>query len=416
MAKNILPHAGPVRHGRGTKTASILLWIFGGLLVLVGLFGYLAGDLQVPALQSIASDVYAARDVAQSAGLPVTGQLHLFGEGASFLFWNGAVSTWLVSFVMNTAVIIMLIGVTLVFNGVMLRIQTWESMKDLLCVEPALFFFLLFVYYPVIDLIRISFTDMRMLSDATFEFAGFKNYKWLFTGSGAKYFVDSLKITATYTFWELVITLVGGMLLALLFSRLTRWFNAMRTIVFMPKYIAVSTSAVVFIWILNGRFGIFNSLLSVFGIQGPDWLNDANTALAGILTLTAWRVVGYAMMIYLSAMKGIPQDYYEAASIDGADSFNRFRYITLPMLAPTTLFLFVTTFIASMKVFQSVDVMTNGGPSKATNVLVYWVFNLSFEDFRVARSASVSVIFFLILLLCTVATMRWSKRSVNYDA
>ena len=159
-------------------------------------------------------------------------------------------------------------------------------MKDLLCVEPALFFFLLFVYYPVIDLIRISFTDMRMLSDATFEFAGFKNYKWLFAGSGAKYFVESLKITATYTFWELMITLVGGILLALLFSRLTRLFNAMRTIVFMPKYIAVSTSAVVFIWILNGRFGIFNSMLSVFGIQGPDWLNDANTALAGILTLT----------------------------------------------------------------------------------------------------------------------------------
>ena len=86
------------------------------------------------------------------------------------------------------------------------------------------------------------------------------------------------------------------------------------------------------------------------------------------------------------------------------------------MLAPTSLFLFVTTFIASMKVFQSVDVMTSGGPSKATNVLVYWVFNLSFVDFRVARAASVSVIFFLILLLCTVATMRWSRRSVNYDA
>ncbi|HPJ03729.1 MAG TPA: sugar ABC transporter permease [Candidatus Limiplasma sp.] len=416
MMKNTLLRAAPVRRGKGAKATGALLWILGILLVLVGLFGYLAGDLQIPALQSIARDVQTARDIAQNADLPVSGQLFLFGEGNSFLFWNGAVSMGFASFVMNTAVILMLLGLTLIFNAVMLRVQTWENMKDLLCVEPALFFFLLFVYYPVIDLIRISFTDMRMLSDATFEFAGFKNYKWLFTGSGAKYFVESLKITATYTFWELVITLVGGILLALLFSRITKMFNAMRTIVFMPKYIAVSTSAVVFIWILNGRFGILNSALSVFGIQGPDWLNDANTALGGILTLTAWRVVGYAMMIYLSAMKGIPQDYYEAASIDGADSFNRFRYITLPMLAPTSLFLFVTTFIASMKVFQSVDVMTSGGPSKATNVLVYWVFNLSFEDFRVARAASVSVIFFLILLLCTVATMRWSRRSVNYDA
>ena len=416
MASNSYLHAAPIRRGKGVKTATILLWVFGVLLLLVGLFGYLTGDLQVPALRSIASEVQAARAIAQNADLPISGQLYLFGEGNTFLFWNGAVSTWLVSLVMNIAVIIMLVGITLIFNAVMLKIQTWENMKDLFCVEPALFFFLLFVYYPVIDLVRISFTDMRMLSDATFDFAGFKNYKWLFAGSGAKYFIESLKITASYTFWELMITLVGGILLALLFSRLTKLFNAMRTIVFMPKYIAVSTSAVVFIWILNGRFGIFNSMLSVFGIQGPDWLNDANTALAGILTLTAWRVVGYAMMIYLSAMKGIPQDYYEAAAIDGADSFNRFRHITFPMLAPTSLFLFVTTFIASMKVFQSVDVMTSGGPSKATNVLVYWVFNLSFQDFRVARAASVSVIFFLILLLCTVATMRWSRRSVNYDA
>ncbi|MBN1777006.1 MAG: sugar ABC transporter permease [Clostridiales bacterium] len=297
----------------------------------------------------------------------------------------------------------------------MLKKQSWEDMKDLLCVEPALFFFLLFVYYPVIDLIRISVTDMRMLSDTTFEYAGFKNFKWLFAGTGSRYFLESLRITATYTFWELFITLVGGMLLALLFSRLNKLFNAMRTIVFMPKYIAVATSAVVFIWILNGRFGILNNALSAVGIQGPDWLNNGSTALTGILILTGWRVVGYAMMIYLSAMIGIPQDYYEAAAIDGADSISRFRYITLPMLAPTTLFLFVTTFIASMKVFQSVDVMTGGGPGRATNVLVQWVFNLSFQDFRVARAASVSVVFFAILLFCTILTMRWSNRAVNYD-
>ncbi len=416
MEKNVLLRSAVIHQGRAMRIIYWLLWVFGAILMLVGLFGYMTGDLQVPGLQTIANEVYDARAVAQNAGVSVSGQLFLFGEGNHFLFWNGAVSAWLISNIMNTAVIIMLIGGTLIFNAVMLKKQSWESMKDLLCVEPALFFFLLFVYYPVIELIRISFTDMRMLSDSTFEYAGFKNFKWLFAGTGSKYFLESLRITVTYTFWELFITLVGGLLLALLFNRLTKLFNAIRTIVFMPKYIAVSTSAVVFIWILNGRFGILNNALSVFGITGPDWLNNASTALTGILFLTAWRVVGYAMMIYLSAMIGIPKDYYEAASIDGADSVNRFRYITLPMLMPTSLFLFVTTFIASMKVFQSVDVMTSGGPGRATNVLVQWVFNLSFVDFRVARAAAVSVIFFLILLVCTIATMRWSNRSVNYDA
>ena len=121
------------------------------------------------------------------------------------------------------------------------------------------------------------------------------------------------------------------------------------------------------------------------------------------------------MMIYLSAMKGIPQDYYEAASIDGADGVHCFRYITLPMLAPTTLFLLVTTFISSMKVFQSVDVMTSGGPHDATMVMVQWVYNLSFKDFRIDRAASASLVFFVILLGFTVLTMRYSNKSVNYD-
>ena len=121
-------------------------------------------------------------------------------------------------------------------------------------------------------------------------------------------------------------------------------------------------------------------------------------------------------MIYLSAMKGISQDYYEAAAIDGADGVQRFRYITIPLLAPTTLFLFVTTFIASMKVFQSVDVMTGGGPGTSTNVMVQWIYNLTFRDFHTARGAAVSLVFFVILLICTAATMRYSNRSVNYDA
>jgi ABC-type sugar transport systems, permease components len=397
-----------IKRKKRMNIASVVLLIIGAIITLIGVYGYMMGDLQVGALQPLATQVYEARAVAQNAAMPVVGSITLFG--------NFTIPMALMSTIMNTAVILILFGGMLIYNGIMFRIQTLEQMKDLFFVEPAIFIFLLFVYYPVIDLVRISFTDMRMLSDASFTFAGLKNYTWLFQGSGFRYFTESLAITATYTFWELVITLAGGMLLALLLGRMTKTFNAMRAIVFLPKYISVSVSAVVFIWILNGRFGILNSLLANFGIQGPDWLSQASTALTGVLFLTAWRVVGYAMMIYLSAMRGIPQDYYEAASIDGADAVHQFRFITLPLLAPTTLFLFVTTFIASMKVFQSVDVMTEGGPGKATNVMVYWIYDLSFKDFRVARASAVSVVFFVILLICTAATMRYSNRSVNYDA
>ena len=345
--------------------------------------------------------------------------------GTFYLSTKGDVPIAPLSNIMNIAIILLLIGIMMVFNGVMMLVQRWERMKDLFFVEPVVLFFLLFVYYPLIDLVRISFTDMGILTTGKQEFVGWNNYNWMFNQSGARYFWESLRITGIYTFWEIAITVAGGMLLALLFNRMTRSFNAFRAIVFMPKYIAVSTSAVVFMWILYAPMaggtgaqndGILNFALSRFGIQGPRWLIDEATALSGVLILTGWRVVGYAMMIYLSAMQGIPKDYFEAASIDAADGVQQFRYITVPLLAPTTLFLFVTTFIASMKVFQSVDVMTGGGPGTSTNVMVQWIYNLTFKDFRTARGAAVSLVFFVILLVCTAATMKYSNKSVNYDS
>ena len=345
--------------------------------------------------------------------------------GTFYLSTKGDIPIAPLSTVMNIAVVLLLIGVMLAFNGIMMRIQRWERMKDLFFVEPVILFFLLFVYYPLIDLVRISFTDMGILTTGKQEFIGWENYNWFINQSGSRYFWESLKITGIYTFWEITITVVGGMLLALMFNRMTRSFNTFRAIVFMPKYIAVSTSAVVFMWILYAPMagssgaqndGILNFVLGRFGIQGPRWLIDEATALSGVLILTGWRVVGYAMMIYLSAMQGIPKEYYEASAIDGADGVQQFRFITIPLLAPTTLFLFVTTFIASMKVFQSVDVMTGGGPGTSTNVMVQWIYNLTFKDFRTARGAAVSLVFFLILLVCTAATMKYSNKSVNYDS
>ncbi len=290
-----------------------------------------------------------------------------------------------------------------------------ESAKDFLCVAPALAFFAVFVYYPLADLFRIGFTNWNLIRDS-YKFVGFKNYKWLFLGSGLDTWLSSLRITFSYTFWEIAITLVGGMLLAALFNRESKAFSAMRSLVFMPKYIAVSTSAIVFMWILNDQYGFMNYLLGLFGIAPVSWLNSEKTALTSLLILTGWRVVGYGMMIYLSAMKGISKDYYEAAQLDGANGFQRFRFITMPLLSPTTLFLFVTTFIASMKVFQSVDVMTDGGPYESTNVMVYWIYDLAFVQFRVDRAAVVAGVFFIILLAFTAATMKISNKNVHYDS
>ncbi|MEG2086708.1 MAG: sugar ABC transporter permease [Angelakisella sp.] len=295
------------------------------------------------------------------------------------------------------------------------KLRTIERGKDLFCVLPAVAFLLIFTYYPLVDLFRISFTNWNLIKDK-YDYVGMKNWKWLFRGSGWNEFTHSMSVTFLYTLGELGITLILGILLALLFNRVSRGFSAMRAIVFMPKYIAVSTSAVVFMWILSTDYGIANYVLGLFGVAPVPWLTSESTALSSVLILTAWRVVGYAMMIYISAIRGISPDYYEAASLDGANGFQKFIRITVPLLSPTTLFLFVTTFIASMKVFQSVDVMTDGGPYGATQVAVHWIYELAFKDFRVDRAAVVSCVFFVILLVCTALTMKWSNKSVNYDS
>jgi ABC-type sugar transport system permease subunit len=280
---------------------------------------------------------------------------------------------------------------------------------------PVLIFLAVFTYYPIVELLRISFTDWNLLND-TWQYVGFKNWTWLFAGSGNKYLWNSLKVTVLYSIGELSITLIGGMIFALIFNRMTNSFAAMRAVIFMPKYVAMSSAAVVFLWILNTDSGIFNYLLSLVGVNPVDWLGDRNMALISVLMLTGWRCIGYGMMVYLSAMMGIATDYYEAAALDGANAVQRFFKITLPMLSPTTLFLFVTTFLSSMKVFQSVDILTQGGPYRSTEVFVYNIYRYAMVDFRMDRASTVGIFFFVLLLIVTVATMKVSNGNVTYDS
>ena len=179
----------------------------------------------------------------------------------------------------------------------------------------------------------------------------------------------------------------------------------------------MSTCGIIFLWMFNTDYGVINRMLEWVGVQNHiNWLGDGKLALTSILILTGWHGVGYSMMIYLSALLGISRDYYEASSLDGATPLQQFRYITLPLLSPTSLFLFITTFIASMKVYQSVDVMTGGGPRQQTEVMVYYIYRLAFDDNRIDRASVVALLFFVVLLIVTASTMRITNKNVHYEA
>ena len=240
----------------------------------------------------------------------------------------------------------------------------------------------------------------------------------LFTSkTSTKYLLNSIKVTLIYTFFNIAIDLGLGLVLAHLFNRLTKPYGAMRALIFMPRYIAMSTCGIIFLWMFNTDYGVINRMLEWAGVQNHiNWLGDGKLALTSILILTGWHGVGYSMMIYLSALLGISRDYYQASSLDGATPLQQFRYITLPLLSPTSLFLFITTFISSMKVYQSVDVMTGGGPRQQTEVMVYYIYRLAFDDNRIDRASVVALLFFVVLLIVTASTMRITNKNVHYEA
>ena len=303
-------------------------------------------------------------------------------------------------------------------NGRQIRLRPERySWSDFFMALPAVLLLVLTTYYPIAKLINISFTDWRLTS-RTYEYVGLKNWIWLFTSkTSTKYLLNSIKVTLIYTFFNIAIDLGLGLVLAHLFNRLTKPYGAMRALIFMPRYIAMSTCGIIFLWMFNTDYGVINRMLEWAGVQNHiNWLGDGKLALTSILILTGWHGVGYSMMIYLSALLGISRDYYEASSLDGATPLQQFRYITMPLLSPTSLFLFITTFISSMKVYQSVDVMTGGGPRQQTEVMVYYIYRLAFDDNRIDRASVVALLFFVVLLIVTASTMRITNKNVHYEA
>ncbi len=289
-----------------------------------------------------------------------------------------------------------------------------SSIEEFLCVLPAVLLVMVTTYYPLADLVRVSFTDWNLLRK-DYSYVGLKNWQWFLENAAGNNFYRDMGTTLKYTAGSVLISLVAGLLLALLMSRMTRGFGAMRAVIFLPRYVGMSSAGLLFLWILNKDYGIINNVAEMMGGSRLAWVTSKGLAMVSVLMLTGWHSVGYAMMIYLSAMTGIPSSYHEAAALDGASRTQRFFRITLPLLSPTVLFLLVTTFISSMKVFNAIDILTGGGPYGSTEVIVYLIYQLGFVDYRVDRAAVVSLVFFLFLLLVTVLTMRWSEHKVHYD-
>jgi multiple sugar transport system permease protein len=278
-----------------------------------------------------------------------------------------------------------------------------------LFLAPSLIGLLAFVLYPILDSLYLSFTEWDGLTPI--RFVGLANYRDLPTDDTFKI---SLVNNLYYTAVTVPLTLVFSLLLALLMNMKLKGIRIFRVFFFFPNVTA--SIAVGIIWAaMFAQYGPINSLLRLAGVDNPPaWLASTSLALPAVMLVSVWKSVGYNAVILLAGLQGVPRHLYEAAELDGAGRFKQFIHVTLPGLSPVLFFSVVTGVIGSFQVFDTVMAMTQGGPGRATNVLVYYIYNTAFQNYHFGYASAMSYVLFVIIFLLTLAQIMAQRRWVTY--
>ncbi|HEV8632800.1 MAG TPA: sugar ABC transporter permease [Chloroflexota bacterium] len=284
--------------------------------------------------------------------------------------------------------------------GAFSGLRRGETIAGYLFLLPNLLGFLAFNLVPIAFAFALTTTDWNLV-DAP-RFAGLGNYDqllrdalfWKTAGNSLYYTLGAVPIGVFLAFW-----------LALLLNRQMKGVVFLRTVFFLPHVTLTVAIAVVWAWIYHPDLGLINYLLGLVGIDGPRWLQSTTWAMPAIILMSNWKGIGYAMLIFLAGLQGIPEEYYEAATIDGAGWLKQLRHITVPLLSPTTFFILVTSFIGAMQGFDQFYVMTQGGPAFATTTVVMYVYDNGFQFFKMGYAATVAAMLFLAIFLITL--LQW---------
>ncbi len=270
--------------------------------------------------------------------------------------------------------------------------------------------FAVFTLFPIIAALGLCF--VRWDFSTQMRFVGFGNFLRLFRDETFKI---SFYNTVYYTLISVPLTMVISLLLAVLLNKLVKGIKILRTVYFFPYITSMVAIAIVWNMLYNPSMGPINGFLRVIGVSNPPgWTATSAWAMPAIIIMSVWKQIGYYMVIYLAGLQGIPGYLYEAATIDGANSFQKFRYITLPMLTPTTFFVSIMLIIGSFKIFTQVMVMTDGGPGRATNVLVLYIYRQAFDYFRFGYASAIAMVLFLIVITITIIQFKREENWVNY--
>ncbi|MGI6091361.1 MAG: carbohydrate ABC transporter permease [Saccharofermentanales bacterium] len=283
-----------------------------------------------------------------------------------------------------------------------------------LLIVPAITFLLIFVLYPMLNLVYLSMFQGNVMN-ATKRFMGLNNYKSILFIK--KDFMVALTNTAVYTASMVVLLIFFAVLFALWMFPERKINHIAQTVFFTPHLIASVTIAFIFQWLMDeNSYGLFNSVLNAFGLPQLRWLNSSSTAMGSIVFVNVWGSIGYYALIMLAALKSIPSDIYEAVAMDTNSRVKRFFYITLPMLSPQLFFILITITIGSFKVFDSINIMTAGGPGSSTEVLARYIYDYAFIRTNTLGIASAAgTVLMLILIVLTLIYFRVLGKKVFYQ-
>lgn len=282
-----------------------------------------------------------------------------------------------------------------------------ETIAGYLFLAPNFIGFIIFMLFPIMFAFYIMLTDWSLAKDP--QFIGLKNFETMVKD---RIFWKSLGNSFYYTFVAVPTGIFIAFWLALALNRKMRGIIFFRTVYFLPQITLTVAAATVWRWIYQPEIGLINHILELVGIEGPKWIHNTKWAMPSVIIMSNWQGIGFAMLILLAGLQGIPEEYYEAASIDGASGWQRMRFVTLPMLTPALFFVVVTSLIGAFQAFDQFYILTEGGPAQATTPLTLYIFQNAFRFFKMGYGAALAVVLFLIILIITVIQWQLARRWV----
>jgi multiple sugar transport system permease protein len=270
-------------------------------------------------------------------------------------------------------------------------------------VLPVLLVFALLRVVPTFLALFFSFTEYNLLTSPSW--AGLKNYAQLLQDPLV---LNSFKVTIIYTVGTIVPSVVISLAVAMLLDRKLHGMPLFRTSFFTPQVASWVAISMIWVYMLNPGFGVVNWFLSFLGVDQIPWLSSTSWALPSLIMIGIWRNLGYGVIIYLAGLQGVPGHLSEAAMVDGASGWRRFRKITLPMLAPTTTFLLIMMAIISLQTFDQVFVLTGGGPANSTSTVVFYVYQNAFQYLQMGYASALAIVLFVLILILSYAGLRFS--------